>query len=167
MTVDELKQKQDELYTKFLNDTAPLRTELEAKIRSLHAIHDQFKKPYDDQFAIDTAEVRADLQPQLDQLEKEHKLRCHKEAVRARKVFEKIERLRKKHAAPLVELWEQRTVDAQAAYNTVVEPQAAELNQQVVQLTEQFNRVNKPAHDQYLEDAAAIEQLFSTTAAVQ
>lgn len=158
---------QDDLYQEFLASTAQLRAEFEAKVKALREELDVFRKPFDTQFDTDTAEIKALIDPEVAEIDRQHRYACHNAALPFHRKIDKLEKERLKKMKPLQTKWDALTADHQKALSEAVNPKLAEFNSLIEKMTEEFNEANKPAHEAYLAEAAALErQILNTPVAV-
>jgi hypothetical protein len=156
---------QDQLYQEFLAKTAPLKAEFDAKIKEATEALEAFRKPYDDQFDADTADIKATITPEVEEVDKKHRYACHKAALPFHRIIKKLEKKRLKKMKPIQAKWDALTAEHQAKLREVLDPKIAEFNALIEKLTNEFNEANKPAHDEYIAAAQELEKQILNTPA--
>ncbi|MFL6601823.1 MAG: hypothetical protein ACJ8R9_10875 [Steroidobacteraceae bacterium] len=156
---------QDQLYQEFLATTAPQRAEFEAKVKAASEQFEAFRKPHDELFDAETADIKSALIPEVEAIDKDHRYACHKAVLKSgiHKKLDKLEKYRLKKMKPLQAKWDALTADHQAKLREVVNPKAEEYNTLIERLNNEFNELNKPAHDAYMAEAQALERELLNT----
>jgi len=158
---------QDELYEEFTNETKHLKDEMELKVRKLELELAQYREPFDREFQIKTSPKKEAILPHINEIESQHKYACHKIAVRAHKAIDKLEKKRQIALAPYQSQWESETVEEREWLDAQIEDKVKEHNAQVQKIVDEFNELNKPAHEAYLAKAKELELKELNTPVVQ
>lgn len=159
----EWNDQQEALYQEFLSKTSHLRNKLQADVDAINVELQEQRAPFEREFAEKTSPIKQSFLPQTTLIDDAHRLACHKIAAKAHRQIDRLEKKRLKAMAPIQQLWEQETKEQSLLLDSQIEPFVKSANERIEVLTNEFNSVNKPLHDEYIQAAKELEQKILNT----
>jgi hypothetical protein len=148
---------QDELYQKFLSDTAEGRVAMQARIQEKNDELARFCEPFSAAFNEATGPFRLSLEEEMKPIDRVHRERCHVVAARAHREMDVLEKERDLLLEPLKARWEEGMAPAQEAYDAGTRDRIAAVNEEVGRLIAEHEERIRPIYEAYMAEAEALE----------